>query len=417
MIEIIREEYGRTERKELPKDIKQIGKPDIGERIYVENQTYELLHRKDDRNEKVAFVLLGSFENCAGRECTFVEAAIRLEEMTFDGELPVWNDQTWAYIYQRLGQEHDSMAIVGWAMDIKGELPNLTIRLEALHRSHFGGMHQILFLMDSLEGEETFYGNRNGHLSRREGFYIYSSTHAAVDVETEHIEEKPLEETAEESDDAQTFSSEAAWQKMVMDRGTLKNMPQGNYRQKILEQAENAQRPAYVSSFALFVVVCVLGITAYANYQRVNVLQETLAQVQMQGSGNNKMQMETTESEAGWEEKPADVQVETVEGNVYASNEQETQVQEEETSVVQEETTVTTTNVAKESPEPVEVPTLTEAQTYLEQGYYVVQKGDSLVGICKRIYQTTALMDKLCELNEIEDENAIYAGQRLILPN
>lgn len=102
---------------------------------------------------------------------------------------------------------------------------------------------------------------------------------------------------------------------------------------------------------------------------------------------------------------------------MYASNEQETQVQEEETSVVQEETTAITTNVAEEPPEPVEVPTLTEAQTYLEQGYYVVQKGDSLVGICKRIYQTTALMDKLCELNEIEDENAIYAGQRLILPN
>ena len=49
--------------------------------------------------------------------------------------------------------------------------------------------------------------------------------------------------------------------------------------------------------------------------------------------------------------------------------------------------------------------------------YYDVQKGDSLVGICRKIYQTTAMLDKLCEVNGIEDENAIYAGQRLILPN
>ena len=58
----------------------------------------------------------------------------------------------------------------------------------------------------------------------------------------------------------------------------------------------------------------------------------------------------------------------------------------------------------------------TEAQMYLSQGYYDVQKGDSLVGICRKIYQTTAMLDKLCEVNGIEDENAIYAGQRLILP-
>ena len=60
---------------------------------------------------------------------------------------------------------------------------------------------------------------------------------------------------------------------------------------------------------------------------------------------------------------------------------------------------------------------MTEAQTYLKQGYYIVQKGDSLVGICRKIYQTTAMMEKLCEANNIEDMDAIYAGQYLTLPN
>ena len=59
----------------------------------------------------------------------------------------------------------------------------------------------------------------------------------------------------------------------------------------------------------------------------------------------------------------------------------------------------------------------TEAQMYLSQGYYDVQKGDSLVGICRKIYQTTAMMDKVCEANGIDDPDALYAGQYLTLPN
>ena len=54
---------------------------------------------------------------------------------------------------------------------------------------------------------------------------------------------------------------------------------------------------------------------------------------------------------------------------------------------------------------------------YLEQGYYIVQKGDSLASICRKIYQTTAMMDKICEINGIDDPDSIYAGQYLTLPN
>ena len=58
-----------------------------------------------------------------------------------------------------------------------------------------------------------------------------------------------------------------------------------------------------------------------------------------------------------------------------------------------------------------------EASQYLSQGYYIVQKGDSLVGICRKVYNTTAMMDKLCETNGIDNPDAIYEGQYLTLPN
>ena len=53
---------------------------------------------------------------------------------------------------------------------------------------------------------------------------------------------------------------------------------------------------------------------------------------------------------------------------------------------------------------------------YLEQGYYVVQPGDHLEDICRRIYPDRDMMEKLCEVNKIEDVDKIQAGQKLILP-
>lgn len=69
----------------------------------------------------------------------------------------MWSDDSWAYLYKKLKHAYDNMVIVGWAMDIRGQLPNLTVAIEKLHRTYFGGEHQILYLMDSLEKEDAFY--------------------------------------------------------------------------------------------------------------------------------------------------------------------------------------------------------------------------------------------------------------------
>ncbi len=51
-----------------------------------------------------------------------------------------------------------------------------------------------------------------------------------------------------------------------------------------------------------------------------------------------------------------------------------------------------------------------------ETKYYVVKAGDSLAGICLHLYNSIDYMDAVMKLNGIEDENKIYAGQKLIMP-
>ena len=501
MIEIIHQE--QTEEKvqrELPREIKQIGSPDAGERIYVEDTVYRRMHPHGGVEEKTAYVLLGKFENCMGRECTFVEAVIPLNEILFDRDIPVWDDHTWAYIYKQLKPEHDPFVIVGWALDIKGQLPNMTAHLEALHQRNFGGKRQILFLMDSLECEEAVYGSRNGHLYRRDGFYIYYQ-HRQVPEENDlwKKEEKEFyremdvegEEKPKPAVPVSAGEREApADMEKTSDDNESAGIYRGLYRRRIQQEAgrqEARERPAYAATVLLGAVVCVLGVTAYLNHEKMVDMEQTLAQ--MKGT-RYVTETQTADAETEETERMPSVAVETVMGNVEkqelsaeaAGMQEDVAAQQAETAqgaqgtaesaenvtanATANEAADTTasetagdavtaggqssTNAAGTSAETQAQSTAsadgnltaaqtqgmttaagnasaentqaaaavqTEAQMYLSQGYYDVQKGDSLVGICRKIYQTTAMLDKLCEVNGIEDENAIYVGQRLILPN
>ena len=47
---------------------------------------------------------------------------------------------------------------------------------------------------------------------------------------------------------------------------------------------------------------------------------------------------------------------------------------------------------------------------------YIVQAGDTLAGICRRFYGDVLRMEEIKGINQIPDENRIYAGQELYLP-
>ena len=310
--------------------------------------------------------------------------------------------------------------------------------------------------MDSLEREEAFYGNRSGHLYRREGFYVYydkRGVNAARKKENSVVPElKEERETrwdwraAEESgdlDNAQRGENEA--QEFASGRQKIEETLRqrtGAYRNHLAEKQQK-RTPSYASTAVLAAVVCTLGITAYLNGEKMRSMEATLAQMH-----------QASPAETQTEEKEADVAVEEVAGNVH----------KQEEPVVQNPPTDQTVTAATDGTDPVEgqtppvavppaepappadgaqppaqnppevppaenpqnagdtqgqtaAPPVTEAQAYLNQGYYIVQKGDSLVGICRKVYQTTAMMDQLCAANGIENADEIYAGQKLTLPN
>lgn len=406
MIEIIQEENWDNSqgRNGLPKNIKQIGTPDAGDRIYIENSAYQKMHPYGQYAEKMVYVMLGRFDDFAGHTCIFVEDVVKMNEVEFNGKLPQWNDDSWGYLYRKIRPEHENMIIVGWAVDICGQLPSMTAQLERVHQTYFGGTHQILFLMDTLEREEAFFSNRNGYLKRREGFYIYydKSIPGRMESAMEALRaETHKQEPVHAYEENRTSRREESYRDYLNNRRVDRRVPQPTYR------------GSYSSTLLLLVVILALGYSAFQNHQKMEAMERALNQMELQAV----MQTEAEQENA--------VRVEDVIGNVtpvptteVAQNSSEQQnvsstqdvpnVQNPSTQMPEASTQLSTEQTTQ---------TLSESDIYLEQGYYVVQAGDSLAGICRKIYHTTAMMDELCEINDIDDPDAIFAGQRLTLPD
>lgn len=391
MIEIIQESnWNRTaERKGLPKSVKQMGTPDAGDRIYIENDAYQKIHTCGRCAERIVYVLMGHFDNFGGCDCTFIEDAVEMREVDFQGNLPVWTDESWKYLYRRLRPEHENMVIVGWAVDICGQMPGMSAQLEHIHQSYFGGRQQVLMLLDSLEHEEVFFGNRNGYLKRRMGFYIcYNNVSLGEENYHPYADGVPVEQNA-------YYAKEDEYRRQESYREYLNQRRMQEKKRRPSREPQN--QGSFVSTILLVLVIAALGYSAIQNQRKANEIEQALAQLTQ------------TQSNVSQETEETIVRVEEIVGSITPETTQS--VVEE---VVTETEMVQSTVVQEVAVQDTVV--LSEAETYLQQGYYIVQAGDSLAGICQKIYHSSAMMDEVCQLNGIENPDAIYAGQYLELP-
>ena len=228
------------------KNVKQIGTPREDGKIYVENLAYVKL-MEESYQEKRAFILMGHTERMEGRYATFVEAVIPVKDIEFSGNVPRWNNSIWSQVFREIKRTCEEMIIVGWALDLKGMSPGITPELERVHREHFGGVHQIVFLMDTLEQEETFYIYKENRLVAKDGFYIYYKARKMI-VSGEAIEVLDLNEEKEEPVENE---------KVTVQRG--------RYRQFMLEQKKEPESGGSGLAMAIAMLVFIVVIGAYEN--------------------------------------------------------------------------------------------------------------------------------------------------------
>lgn len=290
------------------KNVKQIGTPREENKIYLENMTYNKI-KEECYDEKSVFVLMGHTERMGEKYATFIEAAILVSEIGFVGNVPKWNNEAWSEVFREIKRLYEDMIMVGWALDIKGMMPQMTPELERIHREHFGGVHQLLFLLDTLEQEETFYIYKENKLISKDGFYIYHKARCKERTEKAPEKERTYERVSNEKRLRDTQSqAEVALQ--LSEQGTFHG---GRYRQMILEQRKPKKNNGNMGiAVAVAILIFVIGVGVYESgsaHLEGEASVEANAQLDQNSTETENIKEDNTETNAN------EIEVEVIPGN------------------------------------------------------------------------------------------------------
>lgn len=375
------------------KNIRQIGTPTQEDKIYIENAVYARIHEEDYAEKKV-FVFMGHTECIQGRYTTFIEAAIPVLKMEFAQNVPQWNNRAWSDVFREVKRSYENSIIVGWAMDQKGYAPSMTPELEAIHREQFGGAHQVLFLMDSIEGEETFYINKGNWLQKKEGFYIFYARELRQVCPPEVVVEMPKRTRIGTVPENRERDERARYRKNMQQKETVSETPR-------------ATSYAMTTAVALLVVIVGLGVVQdRIHIPGVQKVMQTIADLGdkddrkaqvLIGSEISETQSSTQNVGDSYTETLDLIPIESIRaGDVKKVEDSNSDAEKGQKDVATKESEADAKAVKSE--------------------YYVVKAGDTLTSICNKVYGSTEKLKELKDCNQLKDADDIHVDQKLLLP-
>ena len=181
-----------------------------------------------------------------------------------------------------------------------------------------------------------------------------------------------------------------------------------NYRELVLNRPKkNFQLPAfhslvYGSGLLVVIAIIVVGISMFNNYEKMKKLETAVSVMEQKNDSSGTDPAPDTETQTK-------LVIEDLAGQV-----EPTEKENAENLQVADNTAApdnTSDQAASVSTQPQ-----SEAEIILQQGYYIVQPGDSMISISKKIYQDASHVADLCAANGIENVDNIKVGEKLILP-
>ena len=356
-------------------------------------------------NERRVCILVGRTETHGKNTNIYVNGAFELLEIAYCGTAPVFQEKIRTEICTLIKRYFDGSTLLGWFYDEKGTAPCLTPELERILKNFFGGNNRLLLLSDSLEKEETLYIYEDGAVHKKEGYYIYYERNQAMqEYMIVSRKDTPQEVKPEEVRDE-----------------ALKN-----YRELVLNRPKkNFQLPAfhslvYGSGLLVVIAIIVVGISMFNNYEKMKKLETAVSVMEQKNdsSGTDPAPDTETQTKLVIEDLAGQVEPtekENAENLQVADNTAAPDNMAAPDSTAAQDSTAAPDNTSDQAASASTQPQ-SEAEIILQQGYYIVQPGDSMISISKKIYQDASHVADLCAANGIENVDNIKVGEKLILP-
>lgn len=394
----------------LPKNIRQIGERDEIVKLYVEDyvNTYlKRLYPVSGQRLRVG-LLLGSLELNEGTPYIFIDGALEMEDVTEDGKKLAFTELSWKRASQSMEQLFPKRSIQGWFICGSPGDDLTPLNYWKQHMQYFGGPNKLMYLSCGTEGDETIYVTSEDGFYKLQGYSIYyernqmMQDYMVLRKDVKRIETDTNDKVIEE------FRKRMGENK---DEASDRHQTVGLLRGMCM---------------AMSVVILAGGIVMFNNYEQMRGMESVV--VSAIPAKAEKIILGDKGQEKG-DKKESGVVVEEAEGEVYPTSAVNKETMSEtmpETAksaaqandTAAETTAAPQTNTEEKATQAAQPETsaATEAAVSDSQRTHVVVEGETLYGICIAEYNNISKLKEICELNGLEDENKIVAGQKLRLP-
>lgn len=394
-----KEEKNIYSYREFPKNVRQIGVPLPGQKIYLED--YVITYLKQSfvhAQEPVVVLLLGKSGEEKAEKAAFIYGAMVLEE-TGVLERGGISKEIWDQAYEAIRQNFPEAQVLGWACGVPVWSGSVDSQVRKLQKAEFSKENSTLFLWDLSEKEEKIFLWQRNMLKEMSGYYVYFEKNP-------QMQNFMLDDTKEqESIDGDYEDTVTVSMRHVMEEKE--------------EHKKNLQLLAYCGAVAagialMFGVHTMLDSTARIQKmeQTVDTLteyvgkqQEDVAAMSRQAAGTvQQIPFQSTES-------AADTPKPSYDGNI---SKRKTTGQVHQASKPKQKTTSSSGD--KASSKKMDVKKVERTSTRTERQSYVVRKGDTLSQIVWKQYHDLSYEKKVKKTNGLKDADEIYEGQCLVLP-
>ena len=384
--------------RQIPKNVRQIGNVSDTPKIYVEDYVdtfFTQLCEKAGETPIGAF-LVGDMQKTKEEEYVYIYGAIQMHDLKTDESGFVIDEETWKQAYEDCKEFFENGELLGWFVtqaNIELTVSNNTLRL---HKKSFPKKNTIFIMKDAAEKEEAYFVHKFNDLMEIAGHYTYYEKNPCMqDYMIANRKKNGMSPT-------ETVEDQAA-----KDFRSIVHTKTGGRKKKVY-----TNRIMQGVSACLILLVVVMGAVMINNFGKMKAAQVTLGE------------RAEIEDSSGEEVAETSGNVTAVTGEAAKEEAEKTDTKQNNSEQGQAEDTVK--EETKENPnQNNEVKTAWEdssetvsgdTQVNGSDGIYVVEQGDTLAIISRKMYGDVGHVDAICRMNGLEDGNLIYIGQKLLLP-
>lgn len=350
--------------RQLPKNVRQIGNVSDTPKVYVEDyvDTYLNQLKEKAKDQPAGIILAGEMLDLGDEKAVFVSGAVQLKELQIKGTTLEITEEVLTAAREEVKEFFPECEVVGWGIVEDGSPLSRNREVKRIQEKEFASEMSLFLWKNAREPEEIFYAYKFGELMQMGGHYIYY----------------------EKNPQMQNYMINNRRANGVTPSEVVEDRAAKDFRSAVREKMEykeqhQSSKFAYITSALLVLIVLVIGITTVNNFDKMKSVQTSLENLSK--SMENGQTEEDTKTTTAAEAKEG---AKEVSGTVKKSEE---------------------AKVSKE-----------EESQLTDKDYYVVQKGETLAGISKKLYGDTSHVKAICKMNGLSDGNLIYIGQKLLLP-